>query len=815
MLKKLRPDWTEIGLNCGQMEVTKPLIVRGIRTDQILQVTAKADLVQKKATLRFASVSPQGQELEVHATCIVAYEERSSWEADWASNMYWVEDRIAMLKEKVFRNQADKASRNLAYKLFSALVSYERPYQGMEEVIFDSAKFEATARISFQTTPEDGSYLVNPFWIDSVAHLTGFTLNGSGATDSKNFVYISHGWKSMRLARPLQQSNVYTSYVKMQPAPNHVMSGDVYILDGDIIIGVFGGVKFQRIPRRILNTFLPPNRASSSNPAAMKEERSAIAGPAQMPNTQLVPRPQMERLSASENKPVASSGSKTSIQKAMDIISEESDLALSELQDECEFANLGIDSLLSLQISGKIREVLDLEVHNSAFLDHPTIGDFKQYLLTIVRPLTADSSSSGSQTCSELEYQTSSSDESFESSDIPVGVEISDKKREETRLLIRTTIAEQMAVPLEEVVGSNDLISLGMDSLMGICILGTLREKTDLILPSSLFQEHSSVDEIERFLGLAPPSSNANLLAQQCKKRKRVVYTPTTPTARAVSILLQGRPNTAAKTLFLFPDGSGSATSYASIPPIDPSIAVYGLNCPFMTKPSDFTIGIEGVSSLYLEEVRRRQAHGPYYLGGWSAGGIVAYEVTQQLLSAGEQVKSLVLFDSPCPIKLEALPKRLHHFFAEIGLLGSNGQGPPPWLLPHFEATIRALSAYNPTPICDSTKIPRTLAIWVRHGVCRYPTDPRPVRTADEPKSMKWLLDNRTDFGPNGWDALLGSSAIQFRTIDGNHFTMMKDGPQVSFGTLADFRSSKPPEYKVLTMLQLREMAAFIKEFLC
>jgi thioesterase domain-containing protein len=267
---------------------------------------------------------------------------------------------------------------------------------------------------------------------------------------------------------------------------------------------------------------------------------------------------------------------------------------------------------------------------------------------------------------------------------------------------------------------------------------------------------------------------------------------PTTPIPRAVSILIQGKPRIATKTLFLLPDGSGSATSYTSIPAVDPSVAVYGLNSPYMKIPSQFTNGIPGIASQYLEEIRRRQPAGPYHLGGWSAGGVVAYEITLQLLAAGEKVESLLLLDSPCPIALEPLPSRLHHFFAEIGLLGSdNGTKIPHWLLPHFEASINALTAYKPQPILTrhGAQAPRTLAVWARHGVCRYPDSPRPEVTGDEPKSMNWLLNNRTDFGPNGWENLLGNALIETTSLEGNHFTLMKDSSKVSKLCLSHMKS--------------------------
>jgi thioesterase domain-containing protein/acyl carrier protein len=52
------------------------------------------------------------------------------------------------------------------------------------------------------------------------------------------------------------------------------------------------------------------------------------------------------------------------------------------------------------------------------------------------------------------------------------------------------------------------------------------------------------------------------------------------------------------------------------------------------------------MASLYLEAVRSIQPSGPYYLAGYSGGGVVAYEMAQRLRKAGEHVALLVLFDT-------------------------------------------------------------------------------------------------------------------------------------------------------------------------
>ncbi len=53
----------------------------------------------------------------------------------------------------------------------------------------------------------------------------------------------------------------------------------------------------------------------------------------------------------------------------------------------------------------------------------------------------------------------------------------------------------------------------------------------------------------------------------------------------------------------------------------------------------------------YLSEIRQRQPEGPYLLGGYSGGGVIAYEMAQQLRDAGQEVAVLAMLDSPLPVR--------------------------------------------------------------------------------------------------------------------------------------------------------------------
>jgi thioesterase domain-containing protein len=58
---------------------------------------------------------------------------------------------------------------------------------------------------------------------------------------------------------------------------------------------------------------------------------------------------------------------------------------------------------------------------------------------------------------------------------------------------------------------------------------------------------------------------------------------------------------------------------------------------------------IEGVAEYFEAEVRRHQPRGPYLLGGYCFGGLVALETARRLAAAGDEVRWLLMVETPCP----------------------------------------------------------------------------------------------------------------------------------------------------------------------
>lgn len=455
----------------------------------------------------------------------------------------------------------------------------------------------------------------------------------------------------------------------------------------------------------------------------------------------------------------------------LSIISEEAGIDLKDLGPSADFADYGVDSLLSLNITGRMKEELGLDLPSSIFSDYPTVRELAAFVDAGTGSASSSTSSSFEKVeAAELESSSEDDLDGYETSASSVDDEVDVIK------IVRDIIAEETGCELADLTDSSSFAELGVDSLLALNVTGRLSELLDQTFASSLLADNDTLTELRTALGLKLKAPAKGSIANDRSFDNHDHVVSSAP--HATSVLLQGNPKTATKILFLFPDGSGSATSYASIPTISSSVAVYGLNCPWLKNPWEMKASLEQQSAKYLTEIRRRQPKGPYYFGGWSAGGICAYEASQQLARTGEETAKLILIDSPNPVGLENPPQRMYDFFESLDFFGTNGKAPPKWLRPHFDAFIGSLDNYKVKPFRGPSL--QTHIIYAKDGICKSPGDPRPVVRDDDPREMLWLLNNRTDFTAGGWASLVGTQNVKVEVLEEvNHFSMVAPGPKI------------------------------------
>lgn len=169
----------------------------------------------------------------------------------------------------------------------------------------------------------------------------------------------------------------------------------------------------------------------------------------------------------------------------------------------------------------------------------------------------------------------------------------------------------------------DDFFDLGGHSLLAVRLMAQIDKAAGRSLPLATLFEGATVEKLALRLTDASEGESGPLVAIQPEGPRRPLF-------------------------FVHPAG-GNVLCYAGLANrLGRERPFYGLQSPFsdLAPPLD---RIENMATRYLESILSAQPVGPYLIGGWSMGGIVAYEIAQQLIRRGERVALLALLDHRVP----------------------------------------------------------------------------------------------------------------------------------------------------------------------
>jgi thioesterase domain-containing protein len=118
------------------------------------------------------------------------------------------------------------------------------------------------------------------------------------------------------------------------------------------------------------------------------------------------------------------------------------------------------------------------------------------------------------------------------------------------------------------------------------------------------------------------------------------------------SVLVGLQPKGTRAPLFLVHPAGGTVHCYAPLARhLGTDQPLYGLQSRGLNGEQRPHAQLVDMAAEYADAIRAARPEGPYVVGGWSIGGVCAYEVTRQLEKRGASVDLLVLFDSDFPEK--------------------------------------------------------------------------------------------------------------------------------------------------------------------
>lgn len=228
--------------------------------------------------------------------------------------------------------------------------------------------------------------------------------------------------------------------------------------------------------------------------------------------------------------------------------------------------------------------------------------------------------------------------------------------------------------------------------------------------------------------------------------------------------------------LFLIHDGSGICLSYHRIQPFGRTI--YAVHDPKFLE-SDSWSGIPAMAQAYAKLIKATNS-GPLILGGWSFGGVVAFEAARVLQAEGHAIAGVVLIDSPPPINHKPLSAAIIHDVVRGGRKGELvGDTIRSLARKSFTSCARMLECFKPEAATSTSRpAPRTFLLRA--------TNSYDFNTESDGGEFQnpWLQD-RSDPRTSivGWQIVTGAK-VPHTDISGNHFQAF-DAANVSDATVS------------------------------
>jgi amino acid adenylation domain-containing protein len=182
----------------------------------------------------------------------------------------------------------------------------------------------------------------------------------------------------------------------------------------------------------------------------------------------------------------------------------------------------------------------------------------------------------------------------------------------------------------EEVLGvspigvRDDFFELGGDSLSATHMLAVVGERFGRTPSPSVLMRAATIEGLARRL--------------------------TAPAEEHDSLLVAFRTGGTRPPLFFVHGLGGEVYDYRALAPhLGADRPVYALRAQGLTDSLPPHETVEEMAAAYVKEVLAVRPRGPYFLGGYSSGGTIAYEMAGQLWAAGHEVAYLAVLDEAAP----------------------------------------------------------------------------------------------------------------------------------------------------------------------
>ncbi|MGK7910740.1 MAG: beta-ketoacyl synthase N-terminal-like domain-containing protein [Synechococcus sp.] len=224
----------------------------------------------------------------------------------------------------------------------------------------------------------------------------------------------------------------------------------------------------------------------------------------------------------------------------------------------------------------------------------------------------------------------------------------------ENELQQRVADLWQTLLKIERVGIHDNFFDLGGHSLLAMQVIHRLQEALGIDLPLGILYESPTIIElttlIEAILNDSPEVKKGSFLIHPGNSQYKSQYKHSVHPHSLVRIWPGNSLYNPLFAIHVLSNGNNKNLYRNLARHLKVNIPIYGVRYGLANwdkrKDKVLELSISEIATHYVQEIQSIQPKGPYLLAGASMGGIVAFEITQQLQDKGEKVNLLALFDT-------------------------------------------------------------------------------------------------------------------------------------------------------------------------
>ena len=278
-----------------------------------------------------------------------------------------MDERIRLAKDGI----GHRMQPEIIYTLFANAVEFSSAFKGIQEGYIAHDFQEAAAIVALPDDPPGTQFTFSPYWGEALVHLAGFMVNGNPSR-SPQTTFIVMGFESIEQTVTFVPGKQYLTYTRICRWEKDTAFCDAFVFDPDSskLVMQCINMRYQELSRAAWRHILDGQHTPTGQDAPTPRNHETTSK-----------RKKERKTTEQTGKSILDSKTTPTVgvfELILESISKLTGTDPSEMSDDTVVGELGVDSIMAIEITATVKTKSGLDLPASFIFDYPTVADLRQ-----------------------------------------------------------------------------------------------------------------------------------------------------------------------------------------------------------------------------------------------------------------------------------------------------------------------------------------------------------------------------------------------------------------------------------------------------